>query len=80
MPAMLRTPFPVLRPVLAPVTPSAPTAAAPTQALLTYYYVTENFIGALNTLGGTGAGLTPYLFFVKNQYWPPRTLPPLVTA
>jgi hypothetical protein len=78
--AVLRTPFPVLRPVLAPVTPTAPTVAAPTQALITYYYVTENFIGALNTLGGTGSALTPYLFFVKNQYWPPRTLPPLVTA
>ena len=79
-PAILRTPFPVLRPpVFVPVASAAPTTA-PTQALITYYYVTENFIGALNTLSGTGSALTPYLFFVKNQYWPPRTLPPLVTA
>ena len=79
-PAILRTPFPVLQPVLAPVTPVAVPPVSRPQALITYYYVTENFIGALNALGGTGSGLTPYLFFVKNQYWPPKTLPPLVTT
>jgi hypothetical protein len=79
-PAILRTPFPVLQPVLAPVTPVPVPPVSNPQALITYYYVTENFIGALNALGGTGSGLTPYLFFVKNQYWPPKTLPPLVTV
>ena len=79
-PAILRTPFPVLQPVRVPVTPVRVPPVSTPQALITYYYVTENFIGALNTLGGTGSGLTPYLFFVKNQYWPPKTLPPLVSV
>ena len=52
----------------------------PTTPAITYYFVSENFIAVVNALYGTGASVTPYLVFIKNQYWPSGTQAPFIST
>jgi hypothetical protein len=78
--------FPIVfRPPPIPISfPPVPPPPPPI-VVLTYYYVTENFIAILNALNAAQgasaqAAVTPYLVFMKNQFWPPKTQAPFVTS
>lgn len=79
------SPYPVYRPEPKPFQPqpggtTAQTATTTSLTVLTYYYVAENLMALLNAANGTGGGATPYVVFIKNQFWPIRTRPPIVTS
>jgi len=66
------TPFPVLRQGSIAGAARARAAPAPAEGIV-YYLVVENILALENALAGTGPPVTPYLVFVKNEIWQPRT-------